>query len=100
MAKTKTCTIRLCNKTYELKCNEDEVDMLHMAAQRLNEHLIKKKSAYKSLDEYQILLLSALQISHELIQCQNQQEKKRKQLTEFIASLEHKISQAAEGILP
>jgi cell division protein ZapA len=99
MAKSTTCTIRICNKNYQIKCDEDETEVVQLAAQKLSEQMQIKRESFKQLDEYQVLLLAALNLSQELINCQNLQEKKRLQLTEFISALEHKIHQAAEGII-
>ena len=93
MTKTTTCTIRLLNKSYDIKCPEAEQENLELSAQKLNEHLLKKKREFKKLDDYQTLLLAALHVSHELIVCQNQQQEQRQQLTQFISTLEEKISQ-------
>lgn len=88
-----TCTIRLLNKTYDIKCPTEEVDNLNLAAKKLNEQLLTNKTKFQSLDAFQILLLSALNISHELIASLKQQEQQRNQVTQFISSLETKINQ-------
>lgn len=95
MTKEKSCTIRLLNKSYEIKCPEGEIDNLHRAATKLNESLLKKKTQFKQLDDFQALLLAALRISHQLVICQNQQEKHREHVTQFISSLESTIRQVA-----
>lgn len=99
MTKTPFYTIQLLKKTYNIKCSEDEEENLQLAAQKLNEHLLKKKSEYANLDEFQILLLAALHVSHELITCQSEQKAQRQQLAKFINTLETKISQVADGQL-
>ncbi|WP_133128118.1 cell division protein ZapA [Legionella nagasakiensis] len=93
MTKTKSCTIRLLNKPYEIKCPEDEADNLRQAALKLNAHMLEQKKKFKQLDDYQTLLLAALHISHECITSQAKQEERRQQLTQFISSLENKINQ-------
>ena len=98
MTKTKSCTIRLLNKSYEVKCPEAETENLQHAALKLNLQVQEKKSNFKQLDDYDALLLAALHISHELITCQSLQENRRQQLAQFINSLETKISQAAADI--
>lgn len=93
MTKAKTCTIRLLNKSYDIKCPDEEADNLQHAALKLNGHLQHIKKKFKQIDEYQALLLAALHISHEWVACQKQQEEQRQQMTQFICSLEHKINQ-------
>lgn len=96
MTKTNTCTINILNKAYQIKCPEAEVDNLHLATQKLNEHIANKKSDFKHLSDFQALLLASLHISHELIMSQKQHTLQRQQLAHFIHSLESKINQVAE----
>ncbi|WP_028388764.1 cell division protein ZapA [Legionella fairfieldensis] len=97
MTTSKSCSIKLLNKTYEIKCPDNETGNLQQAAEKLNEQLLQSKKKFKQLDEFQTLLLAALNISHELITCQKQQEQQRQQVTKFISSLENKIHQVVHG---
>lgn len=97
MTTSKSCSIKLLNKTYEIKCPDHEIANLQQAAEKLNEQLLQSKKKFKQLDEFQALLLAALNVSHELITCQKQQEQQRQQVTKFINSLENKIHQAVHG---
>lgn len=97
MTNSKSCSIKLLNKTYEIKCPDTEIINLEQAAEKLNEQLLLTKKKFKQLDEFQSLLLAALNVSHELITCQKQQEQQRQQVTKFINSLENKIHQVVHG---
>jgi cell division protein ZapA len=97
MTKSKSCSIKLLNKTYEIKCPDTEIANLEQAAEKLNEQLLQSTKKFKQLDEFQALLLAALNVSHELITCQKQQEQQRQQVTKFINSLENKIHQVVHG---
>ncbi|MBA2653250.1 MAG: cell division protein ZapA [Tatlockia sp.] len=97
MTTQKPCSIKLLNKTYEIKCPDGEMANLQQAAEKLNEHLLQNKKKFKQLDEFHALLLAALNVSHELITCQQQQEQQRQQVTKFINSLENKIHQVVHG---
>ncbi|KTD17896.1 cell division protein ZapA [Legionella jordanis] len=99
MTTSKSCSIKLMNKIYEIKCPDSEMDNLQQAAEKLNQHLMHNKKKFKSLDDFQTLLLAALHVSHELITCQRQQEQQRQQVTQFINSLENKIHQVVHGNL-
>ncbi len=99
MTKTSFHTIQLLNKSYTIKCAEGEEESLQLAAQKLNELLLQKRTEFNNLDNFQVLLLAALHISHELITCQTQQKDHRQQLAKFIDTLETKISQVADGQL-
>lgn len=97
MTTTKSCPIKLFNKTYDIKCPEHEVANLKHAADKLNDQLLQNKRKFKQLDDFQNLVLASLHISHELISCQKNQEKQRHQVSQFINSLENKISQVVNG---
>lgn len=97
MTKTKSCTIKLLNKSYEIKCPQNEEANLTLAAQKLNNQIIINKKKTKQLDDFHALLLSALDISHELVLCKNQQAQQHHQVTQFITSLEDKINKMVNG---
>ncbi|MDX1836181.1 cell division protein ZapA [Legionella taurinensis] len=97
MSTSKTCSIRLLSKTYDIKCPEHETDNLQLAAQKLQDQLLANKRKFKQLDDFNNLLLAALHISHELINYQRLQEQQRHQVTQFISSLENKINQVVNG---
>ncbi len=97
MTSSNICTIRLLNKTYHIKCPHEETDNLNLAAQKLNDELLANKKKFQNLDPFQVLLLSALNISHELIVSLKRQEQQRNQVTEFISSLETKINHTVHG---
>lgn len=93
----KSCTIKILNKAYQIKCPEGEESNLLLAADKLNEKITNTKSKYKHLDNFQTLLLAALDVSHELIICKNEQEQQRHQVNQFITSLESKINKTVGG---
>lgn len=99
MTQTKSCTIKLLNKSYEIKCPEGEEANLVLAAQKLNNQIMINKKKAKHLDDFHTLLLSALDISHELVLCKSQQAQQHHQVTQFITSLEHKINKMVHGEL-
>ncbi len=97
MTNLKSCKVKILNKTYEIKCPEGEEANLFLAAQKLGEQMQSTKNKFKKLDDYKVLLLAALDISHELIICKNAQEHQRFQVTQFITSLESKINKTVGG---
>lgn len=94
---SKTCSVKLLNKSYDIKCPEHEIDNLQRAAEKLNEELLKNKKKFKQLDDFQQLVLAALHLSHELISCYQQQEHQRSQVTQFMNSLETKIHEVVHS---
>lgn len=93
---SKTCTIRLLNHSFDIKCPEGEEGNLQQAAQKLNDLMAQQQTRFRHLDDFHVLLLAALNISYELIRSQNEQEKQRLQVNQFIHSLETKINKVME----
>jgi cell division protein ZapA (FtsZ GTPase activity inhibitor) len=85
------CTIQLMNKAYKIKCPVEEMENLELAAKKLNATISQKKSQFKTLDPMQILLLSALHISHEFINQEQKLIQRKEQLAEFINALENEV---------
>lgn len=94
---TKPCTIKLLNKTFEIKCPEGQEAQLQIAAKKLNDQLSQNKKKFGQLDDFHLLLLSALNLSYDLLNCQQEQEQHRQQVAQLISSLEHKIHQVVAG---
>lgn len=92
-----SCSIKLLNKTYDIKCPEGEESNLQLAAKKLNHHLLENKRKFKQIDDFQNFLLAALHTSHELVLCQKSQEEQRLQVSLLINSLENKINQVVKG---
>ena len=97
MTPIKTCIVKILNKSYEIRCPEGEEANLLLAAKKLNDQLDANRNKFISLDNHQILLLAALDISHELILCKQEQERQHHHVTQFISSLEHKINKTVGG---
>lgn len=97
MKNIKNCKIKILNKSYEIKCPEGEEANLVLAAHKLSEQMVNNKNKFKHLDNYEMLLLAALDISHELIISKKEQEQQRMQVTQFISSLENKINKTVGG---
>lgn len=96
MSTTNQCTIQLMNKSYKIKCPVEEMDNLQLAAKKLNATISQKKSQFKTLEPTQVLLLAALDLSHELINQEQKQNQQREQLAEFVHSLEERLKKATE----
>lgn len=99
MTASKSCSIKLLNKSYEIKCPDTEVENLQQAADLLNKQLVQNKKKFKQLDDFHLLLLASLNVSHDLVSSQKMHEQQRQQMSRFISSLEDKIHQLVQGSL-
>ena len=96
MTDTIPATIKLLNKKFTIKCPESELDHLQQAAEKLNQHLLLKRNQFRTVDDYNLLLLAALQVSHELIVDRIQRTEQNLQLSQLIELLESKIKNACK----
>lgn len=94
----KTCTIKLLNKTYQIKCPEQEEANLLLAVETLNEKMTENKTKFKLLDNFHSLLLAAVDISHQYVLCKKEQEQQRHQVSQFISSLESNLNKKVEEL--
>lgn len=94
MAKSQHCQIRLLNKSYDIKCPEETIEKLNMAAKELDGLMQKYKQQYPLLDDNKLLLLSALEIAYQMINQQGEQNTQNRQdeVNALIHSLENRIN--------
>ena len=97
MTQIKSCSIKILNKNYEIKCPEGEEYNLLLAEEKLNQHIAINKAKNKQMDDFHSLLLAALDISHELVLCKNKQASQQHQVTQLISFLENKINEMMSG---
>ncbi len=83
-----SCPIKVFNKTYEMKCPETEVENLEAAVKRVNALLTQHKQQFSHLTAFQLMLLSAVTMAHELGACQKQQLLEREQVAQVVGLLE------------
>jgi cell division protein ZapA len=83
-----TYAMTLLGKKYEIKCPEQELDHLKASADKLNAVLQETKAKYPALTEFQLMMMSALSISHELITCQRREAEDKAQIGEIVRLLE------------
>ncbi|MCX7115119.1 MAG: cell division protein ZapA [Gammaproteobacteria bacterium] len=88
MSDVVSCPIKVFKKTYEMKCPKTEVENLQTAVTRLNALLKQHKQQFSDLTEFQLMLLSAVTMAHELGACQKQQSLEREQVAQVVGLLE------------
>lgn len=93
MAKSQQCQIRLLNKLYDIKCSNNQVEKLNLAAKKLDGLMMRYKQQYPLLDDNKLLLLSALEIAYQMIeQGKPTNLDKQDEVNALIHSLENRIN--------
>lgn len=86
-------SIKILNKTYEIKCQMGEEASLQQAADTLNDELRAIRQKHRHLDDVQTMMLAAMNLAHQLNETRIDQEKQRQQMSRFIETLEQKVKQ-------
>ena len=93
MAKSPKCQIRLLDKVYDIKYPEGKEESLNLAAKTLDGIMQRYKQQYPLLDDNKLLLLSALEIAHQMIeQGDTPVINKQEEVNALIHSLEDRIN--------
>ena len=97
MPDTTTVTITLLEKQYQINCDPEEREELLESARLLNQNLAEVRSAGSVIGLERIAIMSALNLSHELVKAQ-----KGGQMNSVISSgverLHDKISSAIQSM--
>lgn len=96
MASSQQCQIKLLNKTYHIKCAADQVETLHLAADKINKLMQQKKQQFPLLDDNKLLLLAALEIAHQQTDKQKPSHESKSDINDLIHHLENRINHVME----
>jgi cell division protein ZapA len=83
-----SCSLNLLGKCYEIKCPESEVANLQLAGDKLNELLSEQQQKFPHLTQMQLMLMSAVTLSHELLVCQQRDANKSEKVEHAVRLLE------------
>jgi cell division protein ZapA len=89
-----TVAIQIMGRTYQIKCPSDKIEELHASALHLEKKVSELKEQNKMLDTERLLLIAALNISHELIRSQQEKQHHSGDFQERIQKLQDKIELA------
>ena len=96
MSTSNSCSIKLLNKTYHLRCPTEEEQRLQSAAEKLDVLMHNNQKKFPALDEMQLLLLAALEVSHALVLKEQLETAPREEVDAFIQSLEERLQKVAQ----
>ncbi len=88
-----TIAIRILDKEYHVNCEEEEKQDLILSAKHLDQKMRETKQQAKTLGTERIVVLTALNISYELLQQQHQYQALKKD----IKRLERKLKQTIDS---
>lgn len=89
-------SIEILGKLYPIRCTEAESTSLQKAASYLNEQMMAVQSSGKVINLERIAIITALNITHELLALTEQQTKITQKITHIQEKLETAMSPAPE----
>lgn len=92
-----TTTIEILGKQYPVRCNESEVASLQHAATYLNKQMQEVQDSGKAINLERIAIITALNITHQLLQMDSQQASLVSKINHRITLLQTKLENALGG---
>ncbi len=97
MSEKNSITIKILGRDYQIACGPDEEDALRQAASYLNKQMEQVKKHGSTLGFEKIAVMTALNISHELLQNSQQANDTESGAQQFLSQLEKKIESALQS---
>lgn len=92
-----TTTIEILGKQYPVRCVESEVLSLQQAASYLNKQMQDVQDSGKAINLERIAIITALNITHQLLQLNSQQASLVSRINQRITQLQTKLEDALGG---
>lgn len=92
--KTVSTTIEILGKLYPIRCLESELQLLQQSAEFLNQKMSEVKDSGKAINLERIAIITALNISHLLLQMDQQKESIMSKINQRITHLQDRLDGA------
>lgn len=96
MSEKNSINIKIMGRDYQIACGPDEEDALRQSATYLNKQMEKIKKHGSTLSFEKVVVMTALNISHELLQNTQQADDSENGAQQFLTHLEKKIESALQ----
>lgn len=90
-------SVQILDKTYQIKCSEDEVSGLLRSASYLDHKIKQLNNSGRLINIEQTVMIAALNITHELLQEREQKEDLINSLNKRIKTLQTKVKNAVSA---
>lgn len=92
--KTVDTTVELLGRPYPIRCPESELQSLQQAAEYLNKKMAEVQEAGKVASLERIVIITALNIAHQLLQGDQQKTSLMSKINQRISTLQDKLDSA------
>ncbi|MEE9551808.1 MAG: cell division protein ZapA [Gammaproteobacteria bacterium] len=90
----KPVSVTILDKEYLIACEDNEHDLLHHAVEYLNVKMQDVKNSGKVIGSERIAVMTALNITHELLAYKEENDSYTSEIDTTIRRLQHKINDA------
>jgi cell division protein ZapA len=90
---SKTVTVKILNRNYQINCPPDAEPELHQSAEYLNQKMLEIQAKARLVNAEHLAIMAALNITHELFAQQTGKEAYVLEISEKIERLTHKLAQ-------
>src|SRR5262245_38836366 len=97
--KTIQTTIEILGKLYPIRCSESELESLKQAASYLNQKMTEVQASGKAINLERIAIITALNISHQFLEMDQQKTMHMNKINQRIAHLQNKLDAAINQTL-
>ncbi len=84
-------TIQILDKEYRVACSEDEQDALLASARYLNQKMKEVRDTGRVIGMDRIAIMAALNIAHELLECQRQVRHYEQRMTPQLQAVQERV---------
>ena len=97
MSESKPVSVHILEKEYLISCDDNEREQLHTAVTFLNMKMKEVKESGKVIGSERIAVMTALNISHELLAYKRQNDDYTSSVDKTIQRLRNKLDEALEN---
>jgi cell division protein ZapA len=90
-------TVQILDKEYRIACPEGEEETLRASAQFLNDRINQVRSGGKAIGTDRVAIMAALNLAHEFLSHQNEQEQYAKHVNKKVRNLHDRIDRAIQS---
>lgn len=87
-------TVQILDKEYRIACPKGEEDTLRASAQFLNDRINDVRSGGKAIGTDRVAVMAALNLAHEFLSHQNEQEQYTNHVNKKVRNLHERIDRA------
>ncbi len=99
MSESRTVTIRILDRLYEIACAQEELEQLMAATDLFSQQVSVLRTGHQNVPTDELVVIAALNVTRDLMQMRQQQEQIA-QLGERVSRMKETLSDALDELAP